>query len=111
MNSPQVQDAIATKVSDAIQKQVDVQSVLNDVFAGVITDQPRLQKLVGPLSGAIDGLIDNVTRRFVASNAFADLWVTINTKAQQSVVRLLQGDNSGAVSLQNGEVVLTSATS
>src|SRR5512133_1639455 len=56
VHSPEVQDAIET--------------VLNEVFAGVITDRPRLQKLVGPLSGAINGLIDREVREFVASDAF-----------------------------------------
>ncbi len=106
VHSPQVQDAIATKVIDTIQKQVDVEAVLNDVFAGVITDRPRLQELVGPMAGAIDGLIDSEVRQFVASDTFADLWVTVNTKAQETVVRLLKGDNSGAISLQGDQVVL-----
>ncbi len=106
IDSPQVQDAIVTNVTDAIQKQVDVQAILDDVFAGVITDRPRLAKLVGPLSGAIDGLIETQVRNFVASDTFADLWVQLNTKAQQSLVRLLQGDDSGAVSLQGDQVVL-----
>src|SRR5262245_18974760 len=40
VNSPEVQDVIATTVTDAIEKQVDVEAVLNNVFAGVITDRP-----------------------------------------------------------------------
>src|SRR3954452_14953748 len=52
-DSPEVQAAIATKVTDTLQKQVDVE-LLSEVFAGVITDRPRLQALVGPLSGAIN---------------------------------------------------------
>ena len=48
MDSPEVQDVIATKVTDAIQQQVDIEAILNNVFAGVITDAPRLQQLVGP---------------------------------------------------------------
>ncbi len=106
VDSPAVQDAIATKVTDAIQAQVDVESIINQVFAGVITDRPRLQKLVGPLSAAINGQIDNQVRSFVASDAFADLWVTANTKAQQALVRVLKGDHTGAVSLQGDQVVL-----
>ena len=106
VDSPAVQDAIATRVTDAIQKQVDVEAILNDVFAGVITDRPRLQKLVGPLSAAINGLIDRQVREFIASDAFADLWVTANTRAQQALVRVLQGDQTGAVSLQGDQVVL-----
>ena len=105
VNSPQVQDAIATKAIDAIEKQVNVEAILNDVFAGVITDRPRLQKLVGPLSGAVNGLIEREVRSFVASDAFADIWVRVNTRAQQALVRVLRGDNTGAVSVQGEQVV------
>ena len=106
VNSPEVQDAIATTVTSAIEQQVDIEAVLNEVFAGVITDRPRLQKLVGPLSGAINGLIDREVRAFVASDAFADIWVRVNTRAQQALVRLLKGEETGAVSLQGDQVVL-----
>ena len=106
VNSPEVQDAIATKVTEAIQSQVDVEAIINDVFAGVITDRPRLQQLVGPLSGAINGLIDREVRAFIASDAFADIWVRVNTRAQQVLVRVLGGEETGAVSVQGDQVVL-----
>jgi hypothetical protein len=106
VQSPEVQDAVATTVINAIQQQVDVEAIVNEVFAGVITDRPRLQKLVGPLSGAINGLIDREVRAFVASDAFADIWVRVNTRAQQALVRVLKGDEGGAVSLQGDQVVL-----
>jgi hypothetical protein len=97
-----------TTVTNAIEQQVDIEAVLNEVFAGVITDRPRLQKLVGPLSGAINGLIDREVREFVASDAFANIWVRVNTRAQQALVRLLKGEEeeSGAVSVQGDQVVL-----
>ena len=106
VHSPQVQDVIATKVTDAIQRQVDVEAILDQVFASVITDRPRLQALVGPLSGAIDGFIDTQVRAFIASDTFADLWDAANSKAQAAFVRLLQGNDTGAVSLQGDQVVL-----
>lgn len=106
VNSPEVQAAIATTVTDAIQSQVDVEALLNQVFSGVITDRPRLQALVGPISGAVNGLIESQVRTFVASDAFAEFWVTANTRAQAALVRLLQGDESGAISLQGDQVVL-----
>jgi hypothetical protein len=106
VDSPEVQDAIATTVTDAIEKQVDVEAIINDVFAGVITDRPRLQRLVGPLAGAINGLIEREVRALVASDAFADIWVRVNTRAQQALVRVLEGDESGAVSVQGDQVVL-----
>ena len=106
VDSPEVQDAIATTVTDAIQSQVDVEAILNEVFAGVITERPRLQQLVGPLSGAINGLIDREVRALVASDLFADIWVRVNTRAQQTLVRVLEGDEGGAVSVQGDQVVL-----
>jgi hypothetical protein len=106
VSSPEVQDVIATKVTDAIQKQVDIEAILNNVFAGVITDRPRLEQLVGPLSGAINGLIEREVRAFIASDEFADLWVRVNTRAQQALQRVLNGEGSGAVSLQGEQVVL-----
>ena len=106
VESLEVQDAIATTVVDAIEQQVDVEAILNDVFAGVITDRPRLQKLVGPLAGAINGLIEREVRAFVASDAFADIWVRVNTRAQQTLVRVLKGEDTGSVSVQGDQVVL-----
>src|SRR4051812_12829647 len=106
VDSPAVQAAIATKVTDAIQQQVDVEALLNQVFAGVITDRPRLQALVGPMSGAVNGLIESQVREFIASDTFAEFWVAANTRAQAALVRLLQGDESGAVSVQGDQVVL-----
>ena len=106
VDSPQVQEAISTKAIDAIEAQVDIEAILNDAFAGVITDRPRLQRLVGPLAGAVDGLIEREVRAFVASDAFADIWVRVNTRAQQGLVRVLKGDTSGAVSVQGDQVVL-----
>jgi hypothetical protein len=101
-----VQAAIAATVTGAIQQQVDVEAVLNQVFAGVISDRPRLQALVGPMSGAINGLIECQVRAFIASDAFAEFWVAANARAQAGLVRLLQGDQSGAISLQGDQVVL-----
>jgi hypothetical protein len=106
VDSPEVQAAVATKVTDAIQKQVDVEAILNQVFADVITDRPRLEALVGPLAGAINGLIDSQVRSFIASDAFADFWVAANTRAQSALVRVLEGEESGALAVRGDQVVL-----
>ena len=106
VDSPEVQDVIATKVTEAIQQQVDIEKILNDVFAGVITERPRLQLLVGPLSAAINGLVEREVREFIASDEFAEFWRRVNTRAQEALQRILTGDDSGAVSLKDDEVVL-----
>lgn len=106
VESPEVQDVIATRVTAAIQQQVDVEAILNTAFAGVIEDRPRLEQLVAPLAAAINGLVEREVRAFIASDEFADIWVLANTRAQQTLQRILNGDNTGAVQLQGDEVVL-----
>src|SRR5918995_6075134 len=106
IDSPEVQDAIATKVTAAIEKQVDIEAILNNVFEGVITERPRLEQLVGPLSAAINGLVDREVRAFIASDEFAELWLQVNIRAQQALQRVLTGEGSGAVTVQGNQLVL-----
>ena len=106
VDSPEVQTAIATKVTDAIEKQIDVEALLTQAFAGVAKDRPRVNLLIGPIAGAVNGLISTQVQNFVASDAFRELWLAINTRAQQRLVQLLEGKDSGAVQVQGGDVVL-----
>lgn len=106
IESPEVQDAVATTVTDAIQKQVDVEALLNEAFAGVIADRPRVELLIGPITGAVNGLIENQVRQFIASDAFEELWVRVNTRTQQLLIAVLNGDDTGAVTVSQGQVVL-----
>ncbi|HEX6149838.1 hypothetical protein [Nocardioides sp.] len=106
IESPEVQDALSATVTDAIQQQVDIEALLNEAFAGVIDDAPRLELLVGPLSAAINGAVERQVREFFASDTFADIWTRVNTRAQQALQRILQGDETRAISLQGEEVVL-----
>jgi hypothetical protein len=110
VDSPAVQAAIVTKVTETLKQQVDVEAILTQVFAGVITDRPRLQALVGPLTGAVDGLIESQVRAFVASDAFAAFWVAANTQLQQALIRALEGGATGALSLKGDQIVLDVST-
>ena len=106
VDSPEVQAAIATKVTDAIQQQVDVEAILNEAFAGVITDRPRLKSLVGPLSGAVNGLIESQVRRVRRLGHVRRLLGHGQHQGAGSLVRLLEGDRPGPISLQGEQVVL-----
>ncbi|MCK0113914.1 hypothetical protein MWU75_17350 [Ornithinimicrobium sp. F0845] len=106
VDSPEVQEVIATQVTTAIEQRVDVEAILDDVFSGVITDRPRLQRLTGVLAGSINAQIERVTREFIASPTFAEIWDRAHTRAQQGLQRALRGNDSGLVSLQGDEVVL-----
>jgi hypothetical protein len=106
VDSSKVQSAVAAKVTTALERQVDVEAILNEAFAGVITERPRLQTLVGPLAGAVNGLIEDQVRTFLASDEFAEFWVAANTRLQQGLVRVLKGEATGAVSQQGDQIVL-----
>ncbi len=54
----------------------------------------------------MNGLIEREVRAFIASDEFADFWTRVNTRAQEALQRILKGDDSGAVSLQDDQVVL-----
>lgn len=106
IQSPEVQQAVATKVTQAIQEQVDVEALLNEAFSGVIANRPRVELLIGPIAGAVNGLIESQVDQFIASDAFEQIWIRVNTRTQQLLVALLNGDDTGPVTISSGQVVL-----
>ena len=106
VQSPEVQEVLATRVTTAITDQVDIESLLDQAFAGLADQAPRLELLAAPLSAAINGAIERQVRAFLASDAFADIWTRVNIRAQQAFQRILEGGDGGAVSLQGDDVVL-----
>ncbi|WP_269302184.1 hypothetical protein [Aeromicrobium sp. HA] len=106
VQSPEIQEVLATRVTTAISQQVDIEGLLDQAFAGLSDEAPRLELLAAPLSAAINAAIDRQVRAFLASDAFADLWTRLNVRAQQAFQRILEGRGGGAVSLQGDDVVL-----
>jgi hypothetical protein len=105
-DSPEVQEAIAAKVTSVIQQQVDAEAIFNRAFAEVVPDAPRLRELIGPLSLAVDALIERQVEQFIASDAFGEFWVAANTDSQRLLLRLLRGEDTGRVSLRSDQLVL-----
>ena len=106
VDEPQVQEVVATTVTDAIARQVDIKRLLDDVFAQVRAEAPRLELLAGPLAAAIEAAVEREVRAVLASDAFEELWVRINTRAQQVLHRFLEGEQGGLVELEGDDVVL-----
>ncbi len=106
VQSPEVQEVLATRVTAAISDQVDIETLLEQAFAGLADEAPRLELLAAPLSAAINGAIERQVRAFLASDAFEDIWMRLNVRAQQAFQRILEGRDGGAVSLQGDDVVL-----
>ena len=106
VHEPAVQDVMAKEATDVLERQVDIEATLNDVFSDVVTDRPKLERLIPPLAAAINGLIEREVRAFVASDEFADIWVRVNTEAQQALHGILQGRSSEIVQVRGDDIVL-----
>jgi hypothetical protein len=102
----QIQAAISDVVTSAILKQVDTKAVVGEVLGGLFKDSPMAESLAAPLSAGINGLISELVRKFVASDAFRDIWIETNKVAQASLISLLEGKDTGPIQLNGNQVVL-----
>jgi len=106
VDSPEIQAAISDVVTSAILKQVDTKAVVGEVLGGLFKDSPLAESLAAPLSAGINGLISELVRKFVASDAFRDIWIETNKVAQASLISLLEGKDTGPIQLNGNQVVL-----
>ncbi|MGC5167048.1 hypothetical protein [Luteimicrobium sp. DT211] len=118
-DDPAVQNAVATKVTDAIVQQLDLETLTRNALTAITDNAPRVpEQIVGlapVLASQANGFIGDQVTRFVRSDAFANLWVQANRAAHANVVavltggsgRALTGTADGAVVLDLGPVVDT----
>lgn len=100
INYPEVQAVVTGQITQAIHSSWDIKPLLEERLPA------NLKPLAGPLSSAINAGIDREVARIVASPAFASTWIAINRVAQQALVAALSHPSSGAVTVQNDQVVL-----
>jgi len=108
-SDPAVQDAVATKVSDAIIAQLDLESLVQQALTGLTNAAPRIPaQVVGlapVLANQANGYITKFVSDFVHSDAFVQLWTQANTVAHTNVVSVLTGGTGTALTANaNGEV-------
>jgi len=109
---PAVQAAVAARVSAAILQALDVPALTSDVVDGLAKQNlpPRaiagLRALEVPLNNGIEGFVNSSVTKVIKSNQFAALWVAANKSAHAALVNLMSGNQSGAITAQNGQVTL-----
>ena len=103
---PTVQASIADKVSATVTAQIQDSARLDEL----LNDYPRLKPLLGPLTAGLGGFVHDQTLKVVQSDQFASLWQTTNEQIHQGVIKALEGDQSGAITLQGDQVVLDTGT-
>ena len=104
--SPEVQEAVATAVKDAVLERVDTEKQVDELLGGLFPDRPVVQSLSAPIAAGINSAIGALIDRFVESDAFESLWITLNTELQRGLVAILSGDSDGVVRLEGNEIVL-----
>jgi hypothetical protein len=112
-DDPAVQDALAAEITTAVFENLDVEGITTEALQ-TIADQPDvtprvaslLPTLAVPLTDGIESFTRDQVDSFMASDQFASLWVEVNTAAHEQVVKLLGGQQGGAVSAQGDQITL-----
>lgn len=114
-DDPAVQRTIADAVTTAIFNAVDFRSLVTETLDAVAQQgvPPRiadnLQALNAPLVNGIENFVSGQVDNLVASPQFAAVWRQANETAHASLVKLLEGNQGGAISAQNDTVTLNLA--
>jgi len=112
-DDPAVQNALANEVTAAVFENLDVEGVTTEALEALAEQPdvpPRVADLLPALAVPITDGVESFTRdqvdTFFASPQFAELWAEANTVAHEQIVKLLEGNQGGAVSAQNNQITL-----
>lgn len=111
IHDPAIQNVLTDRITAAVTSQLNLTGTINQA-AAQLDDRglPRLSSLVktfGPqITSAVTGFIHSTVHKIVSGPRVANLWVQVNTVAHQAVVKVLSGEGNGAISTQNGQIVL-----
>jgi hypothetical protein len=96
----QVRKAMGTYLVDELFSSVDVAAEIRPALP------PQAQGLAGPAAAGLKRLADDRAPTFLGRPRVQEAWKKANFVARTELLRLLNGDKTGAVSAQNNAVVL-----
>ncbi|MDX6301458.1 MAG: hypothetical protein QOF53_2672 [Nocardioidaceae bacterium] len=114
-HDPAVQRALANTVTTEVLKDIDLRGLTQQALDALAARgvppavAANLAALSGPLTNGVESFTRTQINKFVASPAFARLWVRANRTAHANLVTLLEGRQGGAVSTNGDEVTLNLA--
>jgi len=115
-DDPAVQQAVADDVTRVVLDYVEVEELTDQTLAALAQQEnlpPRVAEALPALAVPITNGIESFTRtqvdNIVASDRFATAWEQVNRIAHEQVVRLLEGNQGGAISAQDDTVTLNLA--
>ena len=104
-NDPEVQQYITDQTVAVINERVDLPELTSDVIDGVISlgtgpaATRALELLKGPAASGIQSLVENSVSRFVASDAFANVWAAALRVSHSQLIATMQNDPNAAVTV------------
>src|SRR4249919_404198 len=107
---PAIQNAVANKITTEIFSRLDVTGITNQAVDALAERglppliATQLHALSGPLSEGVQSFVRTEVGKVVASDAFADAWVTANRAAHQALVAALTGQTGQGVTIANDTV-------
>jgi hypothetical protein len=107
---PAIQAAVADKITAEIFARLDVTGITNQAVDALAERglpplvATQLHALSGPLSDGVQSFVRTEVGKVVASDAFADAWVTANRSAHSALVAALTGQTGEGITIANGTV-------
>lgn len=110
-HEPAVQDLLAAEALAAIESQIDIDRIADDLFAGLgeLDLDPRaveaLDLLEAPAVAGIKGLMQNTIHDFVASDAFSAIWKDALEIAHRQLVNTATGQKDAAITIGENQQI------
>ncbi|MFF0062474.1 hypothetical protein ACFYRC_13130 [Streptomyces sp. NPDC005279] len=106
-SDPDIQNAAATRVTDAVMKYIDLPKLLEGVAPA---DRPLAEKALGKLGDSLESAVRSFVHDkavdVIASGTFDKIWIQANRRIHAAVEKALTGSGGGAVKINNDSVTV-----
>lgn len=103
VDNPDVQQAVATRVTNAIIDNTDIEGEVRSALPDVA------KRLAPTIAAGAEQAVGVAALKIVESDQFESLWKTMNRRAHTRVVAVLQGKGNQTFETKNGEITITLA--
>jgi hypothetical protein len=97
---PEVQQAVADRLSTEIVNAIDVEQLAEDALP------TRAAFLAAPLTGAVEDFADQEILALLETEQFAQIWREALRIAHEAADALLSGKDDGGIQVEDGRVIL-----
>jgi hypothetical protein len=111
IHDPAIQNYLTDQITNQITSRLNITGLVNQASDQLnskgLTRISSLLSQFGPqIASSVSGFVHSTVHSAISSSAMATAWVQVNTVAHQALVKVLSGQGGGAVSVQNGQIVL-----